>query len=160
MTEKQAITGNDLLAAVYLVASGDSLVTTILIGYRIYSVSNWSASSTRRFGRIVDIVVQSSALYSLALLSIGIAVVLPGSVSVLNLHFFALNAYLPILCLLISVWPISSSSRLEILMFCSGFGADYHGRQSCSPRSRYHLPLGSASAISSSIPRVVIHRPR
>lgn len=143
--------GYDLLAAVYLIASGDSLITTILIAYRIYSISNWNGSSTRKFNRIVDILVQSSALYSVTLLLTGVTLVLPGSVSGLNPQFFAWTTYLDTICFAIFVCASFDYLRPKELTLVAGLGANHHGGQSRPSISRRHVSFDSATVIDSSV---------
>jgi hypothetical protein len=67
---------NDLLAAALFMSFGTTLVTTVLIAYRIYSVSKQKLPSSRRFNDIMDIVVQSGAIYAFSQLAFAIASVL------------------------------------------------------------------------------------
>ena len=56
-----------------------TLLTTLLISYRVYTVSRDSlkCGSATRFSQIVELLVQSAALYSVATLAYAIASVIP-----------------------------------------------------------------------------------
>ncbi|KDR71346.1 hypothetical protein GALMADRAFT_144032 [Galerina marginata CBS 339.88] len=60
-------------SALFFTSLSSSLLATLLIAFRIHSVSKQGGGPKRRFGHIIEIVVQSAALYSLALLILGIA---------------------------------------------------------------------------------------
>ncbi|KAF8887243.1 hypothetical protein CPB84DRAFT_1849891 [Gymnopilus junonius] len=83
-THQLAVEANDLVSAQYFMSFFTSVVATCLIAYKIISVSKQSVtigiSSGRQFRHILDIVVQSSVIYSLALLLIAIGFVLPEEV--------------------------------------------------------------------------------
>ncbi|KAF8155095.1 hypothetical protein BJ912DRAFT_1152140 [Pholiota molesta] len=70
-----ARTFNDLVAMAYFSTFATSLVTTALIAYKILTHSRFSR---KRYGHILDIVVQSGAVYSLTALATAISGVLPG----------------------------------------------------------------------------------
>ncbi|KAF8162114.1 hypothetical protein BJ912DRAFT_1006660, partial [Pholiota molesta] len=91
VSEALSITLNALLSAAFFITFATTLITTILIAYRIYSVSKQEGVSARRFKHIIDIVIQSGAMNSLTLLVNAIIVVLPGSI--LNTINSAANTY-------------------------------------------------------------------
>jgi hypothetical protein len=91
VSEALSITLNALLSAAFFITFATTLVTTILIAYRIYSVSKQEGMSARRFKHIIDIVIQSGAVNSLTLLANAIIVVLPASI--LNTKDSAANTY-------------------------------------------------------------------
>ncbi|KAF8173089.1 hypothetical protein BJ912DRAFT_1079466 [Pholiota molesta] len=91
VSEALSITLNALLSAAFFITFATTLVTTILIAYRIYSVSKQEGVSARRFKHIIDIVIQSGAVNSLTLLANAIIVVLPASI--LNTKDSAANTY-------------------------------------------------------------------
>lgn len=72
---------DDLLGAAFFTSLGSTMVTTGLIVYRIVSVSRtleFSQKKNRgRFTEILDLIVQSAALYGLALLVSAILSVTP-----------------------------------------------------------------------------------
>jgi hypothetical protein len=70
---------SDLQAAALFISFGTTLVTTVLIAYRIYSVSKQQLPSSRRFNNIIDIVIQSGTIYAFSQLAYAIAFVVPGS---------------------------------------------------------------------------------
>ena len=60
---------NDLLASGYFSSFACTISSTLLIVHRIYSsLSNQDGHSKKRFIHIVDVLVQSAAAYSLALM--------------------------------------------------------------------------------------------
>ncbi|KDR71334.1 hypothetical protein GALMADRAFT_144024 [Galerina marginata CBS 339.88] len=75
---------NNIQSALFFTSLSSSLLATLLIAFRIHSVSKQNGASKRRFGHIIEIVVQSAAVYSLALLMVGIANILsiPSTVTV------------------------------------------------------------------------------
>ncbi|KAF8188736.1 hypothetical protein BJ912DRAFT_968361 [Pholiota molesta] len=87
-----AIRINDLIFAAFLTTFIASLVTTVLIAYRIYAAAK-QGRSKRRFRHVINIVVQSGALYCLALLVSAVAPVLPGEMGLRNTWNVALNYY-------------------------------------------------------------------
>ncbi|KDR69171.1 hypothetical protein GALMADRAFT_145576 [Galerina marginata CBS 339.88] len=70
LTVQDVVTTNSLLFAGYFVSFATSLMATLLIAYRVYSVSKQGTGSAQRFRRIIEIMVQTAAVYSLALLGI------------------------------------------------------------------------------------------
>ena len=65
---------NCLLASGYFLSFSCTISSTLLIVYRIYNyIPNWDNHIKKRFMHIVDVLVQSSAAYSLALLVAAIA---------------------------------------------------------------------------------------
>ncbi|PPQ95161.1 hypothetical protein CVT25_013306 [Psilocybe cyanescens] len=69
---------NNISSASISVSLGTTMITTFLIGYRIYSASHANAVPSRRlFNRIWALVVESAAVYSLVLLVDSICYVLP-----------------------------------------------------------------------------------
>ncbi|KDR71336.1 hypothetical protein GALMADRAFT_144025 [Galerina marginata CBS 339.88] len=73
---KAAVT---IQSALFFTSLASSLLSTLLIAFRIHSFSKQNGRSKRRFSHIIEIVVQSAAVYSLALLIVGVANALPGS---------------------------------------------------------------------------------
>jgi len=86
---------NDLIASGYFSSFSSTISSTLLIVYRIYnSLSNQDNRSKKRFVHIVDVIVQSAALYSLALMVAAIAaVVLVTSGDKPTLSLFAVLNY-------------------------------------------------------------------
>ena len=76
LSDRQAVILNDLLASGYFSSFSCTISSTLLIVYQIYnSLSNQDNHSKKRFMHIVDVLVQSAAVYSLTLLVAAIAVV-------------------------------------------------------------------------------------
>jgi len=86
---------NDLIAAGYFSSFACTISSTLLIMYRIYNyLSRQDPYSKKRFLHIVDVLVQSAAVYSLALLTSAIAgVVLVTSGNRPTLSMFAVINY-------------------------------------------------------------------
>ena len=86
---------NSLLTSGYFLSLSCTISSTLLIVYRIYnSFSHQSNHSKKRFLHIVDVLVQSAAVYSLALLVSAIAaVVLITSENYATLPMFAALDY-------------------------------------------------------------------
>lgn len=88
----QALTVNGIGSSGYFISAITSLVVTFLIAYRINSVTKDGLAETRgRFKQIIEIVIQSVLVYSLAQLVEAIVVVVPLSIG--NTHIFALDNY-------------------------------------------------------------------
>ena len=81
---------NDLLASGYFLSVSSTISSTALIVYRIYnSVSNQDSRSKKRFMHIVDVLVQSAALYALALLVTaitGVVEIISGDATTVSLY--------------------------------------------------------------------------
>jgi len=80
ISNEEAIVLNQLMAAAYLISFGCTLATTSLIAYRIYPIFSHNsllAQSRGRFKRILDILVQSAAVYALELLVQAIGCFIP-----------------------------------------------------------------------------------
>ena len=115
-TEQLALLANHLVSAQYFLALATSVATTCLIAYKIHSVSKQSAglgfSSHQRFKHILDVIVQSSVVYSLTLLLMAIGFVLPEEIGDgRNTRGFAFLNYSAVLGLVISVSVLSMSLR-------------------------------------------------
>ena len=72
-------TSNKALSAGFFLAVGVTLWTTTLIAYRIYSTSNHiiQKHSKTRFTNVLEILVQSSAMYSVILLANALLTAIP-----------------------------------------------------------------------------------
>ncbi|KAF4610633.1 hypothetical protein D9613_007334 [Agrocybe pediades] len=64
-------------AALCFTSALTSLISTYLIAYRIYTVSRLTGASKKRLKNVIDIVVQSSAGYTLSVLAVAIYDVVP-----------------------------------------------------------------------------------
>ena len=98
---KQGLKINDIESAGYFLSAFTSLLATALIAWRIHTISQESGRSRRRFSNIIEIVVQSALLYSLALLIQGIAFTIP--FTSLETRDFALVRYAKIILTYVSV---------------------------------------------------------
>ena len=78
-----AILHNNLLSAAFFMTLASTLLTTILIAYRIHSVAKNNdmgpAKRNKTFSNIGDLIVQSAAAYAFMSLIYAIAVVIPTS---------------------------------------------------------------------------------
>ncbi|PPQ92899.1 hypothetical protein CVT25_010454 [Psilocybe cyanescens] len=69
---------NNILSALTFVSLGTTVITTFLIGYKIYSASPLSRSPSKRlFNCIVKMIIESAAVYALVLLLYAIDIVVP-----------------------------------------------------------------------------------
>ncbi|KAF9562350.1 hypothetical protein CPC08DRAFT_706724 [Agrocybe pediades] len=68
---------NTLTSALFFTSALTSMMSTFLIAYRIYVASRFSGASKSRFMNVIDIVVQSSAVYTLSVLVVAIYDVIP-----------------------------------------------------------------------------------
>ncbi|KAF8186757.1 hypothetical protein BJ912DRAFT_451579 [Pholiota molesta] len=110
-----ATENNDLLAAVLFISFGTTLVTTVLIAYRIYSVSKQQLPSSRRFNHIIDLVVQSGAIYSLSQLAYAITSILTES-NAINTRIIAFADYASALNVAITgILPTIMVARVSLL---------------------------------------------
>lgn len=106
LTKKQAIIMNNLLAAGFFVSFGTSLMATSLIAYRIWTVYKSDGKSLKRFKNILDIIIQSAAINSVALLLTAITLIIPDSGNIFNAPLFALGNYAKAFFVAISVCSI------------------------------------------------------
>jgi len=92
VTAKEALTFNALESALYFVSFATTITTTLLISYKIYSVSQDTPLSRGRFKHVTEMVAQSGAVYSCAIFIAAIAAVVPDNGSTMS-RVFALNSY-------------------------------------------------------------------
>ncbi|KAF8173662.1 hypothetical protein BJ912DRAFT_991827 [Pholiota molesta] len=109
---------NALLATAYFTSFATTLVTTVLIAYRIHSVSKAQGASSRRFKHIMDIIVQSGVIYALSQFTSALAGVVPGSKFLSNTRDRAFQDYAPLLNLAIA--GISSTVMVARVALLSG----------------------------------------
>lgn len=73
-----AVLGNNISSALIFVSLGTTVLTTFLIGYKIHSTSRLNGPSSKKFfNRVVVLVVESAAAYSLVLFLNAIIAVVP-----------------------------------------------------------------------------------
>ena len=86
---------NDFIASGYFLSFACTISTTLIIVYRIYnSISNQEHHSKKRFIHIVDVLVQSAAVYSLTLMVAAIvAVVLATARDIATVSMYAVLNY-------------------------------------------------------------------
>ncbi|KAF8188718.1 hypothetical protein BJ912DRAFT_926327 [Pholiota molesta] len=109
--------------------------------FRISSTAKQDGVSMRRFKHIVDIVVQSGVVYSLALLVTAIGGVLRGAGDALNTEIVAFTLYISVLanCIAGMSATILGPGRFDTLAEPVG------GRTSLGCNGVYHLTKHSAS---------------
>ena len=121
---------NRLLGTQAFLTFVTTLVTTLLIAYRLYA--SWEQDlperSKRRIKQILEILTQSAVVYSLVALAQAISFVLPGASGSSNLSLVASQAYLNVLFLFVSVsrqsFPILSRLLASIGgCTCNGSGS-------------------------------------
>lgn len=99
-----------------LMPLGTTAITTLLIGYRIYSVSNGNHSSSKRlFSFIVLLVVESAAVYAVILLLVAICVVVP-SFTLVQSPVFQVKAYAQMVLIITAVRISSESNPLTVFI--------------------------------------------
>lgn len=77
-TPSQSMLPNNLQSAGYFLSAATSLTATVLIGSRVNSVAkDGTSDSSGRFKNILEIMIQSVAIYSLAIILQAISVVIP-----------------------------------------------------------------------------------
>lgn len=84
---------NYLISAGLFMTLATTLWTTILIAYRIYSASKYNISNQAkpRFYNILEIIIQSSFIYSLALVATALSLAIPQNESNVITLFAAQN---------------------------------------------------------------------
>jgi hypothetical protein len=148
-------TSTKVVAAAYFTTSATSFVTTVLIAYRIYSTAKHEGVSGRRFKHIIDIIVQSGAVYSLSLLQLAIAFVLPGSMNILNTRSYAFNIYGSTLVNITAVCVAFTYNASFInRMINTGNFDNSLGRSCGHAGDRYSRSLNFSSFIWTPVPRV------
>ncbi|KDR80140.1 hypothetical protein GALMADRAFT_1181105 [Galerina marginata CBS 339.88] len=143
VTLEQAVLVNRVQAALFFVSFASSLATTMLIAYRIHSVSKLDCVSWGRFRHIIEIVVQSAAITSLALLLQAIPSALaffPSNLAIITLYNYGPALAIPITGLAPTVMVarvcgaadtsthLSTIHRLSGLQF-QGQSTTYNGTQ-------------------------------
>jgi hypothetical protein len=106
---------NSLSFAGYFTTFATSFATTLLIAYRIHAVAA-RGTAQNRFRHITAIVVESGAVYSLALLGGAIVPVVAGETTVLNARVMALGFYAVVLVNLIAVRALFSYTAPRLPM--------------------------------------------
>ncbi|PPQ79200.1 hypothetical protein CVT25_002778, partial [Psilocybe cyanescens] len=83
-SDANAILFNNILSALTFVSLGTTVITTFLIGYRIYYASrlNSGSPSKRLFNRIAVMIIESAAAYSFVLILDAIFTAVPSSIVV------------------------------------------------------------------------------
>ncbi|KAF9562348.1 hypothetical protein CPC08DRAFT_706721 [Agrocybe pediades] len=76
-TDARILLVNGLLSTLFFTSALTSLISTFLIAYRLYVASKFTGASKRRFKNVIDIVVQSSAVYTVSVIIVGIYNVIP-----------------------------------------------------------------------------------
>jgi hypothetical protein len=148
---------NALLATAYFTSFATTLVTTVLIAYRIHSISKEQGASSRRFRRIMDIVVQSGVIYALSQFTSALAGVVPGSGSnfLSNTRDRAFQDYAPLLNLAIAVRSAFSAYRCRggELIAEAGHFIHRHGRSRRVALWRRDVSFDVSAFIWASVPR-------
>jgi len=75
--QPESLTLADIESAFTFVSSATSLVASLLIAYRIYALTRNEDKVRRRYMPIVEIVIQSVIIYSVALVVLGFSGILP-----------------------------------------------------------------------------------
>ena len=111
LTLDQIIAVNQLSAAAIFVTFAATLAATFLISFRIYRASAYEMpeKSRRHFKEIVDILVQSSFVYSMAALADAISLVVPQSTTNAA-AWFAANQYIAVIFVFAAVSRSGSHS--------------------------------------------------
>ncbi|PPQ86785.1 hypothetical protein CVT25_012390 [Psilocybe cyanescens] len=86
-------TSNDIQSGVFFASFATSLSTTVLIAHRIYTSSRNINGAKKRFIRIIEIIIQSAAVYSAVLLITAISDAIPDGDSWPSPAIFALANY-------------------------------------------------------------------
>jgi len=73
----ESLSLSDIESAFTFVSSTTSLVASLLIAYRIYTLTRNEDKIRRRYMPIVEIVIQSVIIYSVALVVLGFSGILP-----------------------------------------------------------------------------------
>lgn len=126
-TLSQAQTLDILIAAGLFVTLATTLATILLISYRILSFSKYvpSHGSTTRFRYIIDILIQSAAVYSVSTISLAVASIIcySGSVALQEARNYTSTLYLftavSFRIFIKDFWSSSTSIRVQRLQLWS-----------------------------------------
>jgi hypothetical protein len=133
LSQTLANTFNGLVAAAYFTTFATSVITTTLIAYRIYACTSQTGLSRERYRHILDIVIQSGAVYSLTALATAISGVLPGGSNIMDTRSISAQNYIQALSVYVSVrFPFMRRSCSIELIITSGLVGNHHG-SSCWP---------------------------
>lgn len=151
---------NGTQAGGYLASFLTTLVTTGLIAYKIYSVSNEDKAARGNFKHILDILVQSGVIYALALLVTACEslklLTLVSTNGVTSTQLFGLQSYSSALLGPIAVCIRDSGMSvytIVLLRLAAGHCSDWYGCTSCSCTGCQRASINEPSSIRSSIPR-------
>lgn len=125
LSAQEAVAINDTQAAAYVVSATTSMLATLLIAYRIYSVfkQNTIFTMRRRFGQVIDILVQSAAIYAIMMLIQATSLFLPNlgtSPSVFALDNYAVTLMFPIAVCINYTLVHSTQSSIGNCAICDG----------------------------------------
>jgi len=119
VTAKEAFNLNALESALFFVSFATTIATTLLIAYRIYSVTPVNSFSRGRLHHAAEIVVQSGAVYSCALFVAALAAVIPANGNAAS-RVFALSSYATDLLVPITgIAPTIMVARVSLESACS-----------------------------------------
>ena len=117
---------NALVGTIFLLSAATTLVTTVLIAYRIHSFCKQDLldGSLTQFKHIVDIVIQSAVAYSAATAAFAIVSIIPNetSVAVFNARSYTACLYV-FTAVRASLYAASRKSNLS----CAGCRPNYNG---------------------------------
>ncbi|KJA24254.1 hypothetical protein HYPSUDRAFT_39022 [Hypholoma sublateritium FD-334 SS-4] len=156
-----AILHNNLLSAAFFMTLGSTLLTTILIAYRIHSVAKSSTAAptkrSRTYSNIGDLIVQSAAPYAFMSLIYAIAVVIPTSSDAVYLtRIYPLVGYVSLIFSFtasaaptIMVARIVSASNLPVEDFSSARMSDLEFRVQPSAAHGSQAMMSTLQALGS-----------
>jgi len=121
VTAKEAFNLNALESALFFVSFATTITTTLLISYRIYSVTRDSPFSTTHLNRATEIVVQSGAVYACAIFIAALAAVIPDNGSAAS-RVFALSSYAT--ALLVPITGMAPTIMIARVSWESAYNAD------------------------------------
>lgn len=110
VTAKEALTLNALESALYFVSFSTTITTTLLISYKIYSVTRDTPLSSGRFEHVTEMVAQSGVVYSCAMFLAAVAAVVPDNAKTTS-QVFALSSYATAFLVPIAVRDVSPVSK-------------------------------------------------
>jgi len=122
VTAKEAFNLNALESALFFVSFATTIATTLLISYRIYSVTRDTSFSKGHLHHVTEIVLQSGAVYSCAIFIAALAAVIPGNGNAAS-RVYALSSYATYL--LVPIAGIAPTIMIARVCWESAYNADH-----------------------------------
>lgn len=110
---------NILIGTSSCVTATTSIIATFVIGAQVYNSTKMNPKARRRYTHIIEITMQSSALYSLAILAQAIFALLSSGSFMSQSSFFVASDYISAIANITTVGDFTSSPFLSLISYLS-----------------------------------------